>query len=190
MGWVSLRESGQSFEMEKVDLGTKKTETGEDFTKINPKGSVPALRVDNGEILTEAAVTLQYVADKSPGAELAPLFGSMERYRLMESLNFISSEVHKSFGALFNPNLSSEQRENQLEVIGKRCDVIVQLLEGKEYLQGNAFTVADAYLFTVLGWSHPLQVDLSNWSRLIEYSKQIADRKTVREAMQAEGLLS
>ncbi len=187
---IVLRETGHNFDLEKVNLATKKTESGEDFTNVNPKGYVPALRLDNGEILTEAAVTLQYVADQNPESGMVPQVGSMERYRLMELLNFISTEIHKSFGALFNPNITPAHKEHQLALIGKRCDVLSQQLEGKQYLTGDAFSVADAYLFTVLGWSNILGVDMTKWPTLTDYMGRIADRPTVKEAMKAEGLVS
>ena len=187
---IVLRETGHNFDLEKVNLATKETESGEDFTNVNPKGYVPALRLDDGEVLTEAAVTLQYVADQNPESGMAPQAGSMERYRLMELLNFISTEIHKSFGALFNPNITPAHKEHQLALIGKRCDVLSQQLEGKQYLTGDAFSVADAYLFTVLGWSNILGVDMTKWPTLTDYMGRIADRPTVKEAMKAEGLVS
>jgi glutathione S-transferase len=187
---IALRETGQTFDLEKVNLATKETESGEDYTKINPKGYVPALKLDSGEVLTEAAVTLQYVADQKPESGMVPQAGSMERYRLMESLNFISTEIHKSFGALFNPNITPAHKELQLALIGKRCDVLSQQLEGKQYLTGGTFSVADAYLFTVLGWSKMLNVDITKWPTLRDYIDRIAERPAVMEAMKAEGLAS
>ncbi len=187
---IVLLETGHNFDLEKVNLATKETESGEDFTNVNPKGYVPALRLDDGEVLTEAAVTLQYVADQNPESGMVPQVGSMERYRLMELLNFISTEVHKSFGALFNPNITPAHKEHQLALIGKRCDVLSQQLEGKQYLTGDAFSVADAYLFTVLGWSNILGVDMTKWPTLTDYMGRIADRPTVKDAMKAEGLVS
>lgn len=140
---IVLRETGHDFELEKVDLATKKTESGEDYTNVNPKGYVPALKLDNGEVLTEAAVTLQYVADQKPESGMVPQAGSMERYRLMELLNFISTEIHKTLGALFNPNITPAHKEYQHALIEKRCDVLSQQLEGKQYLTGDTFSVAD-----------------------------------------------
>ena len=185
---IVLRETGHTFDLEKVNLATKQTESGEDYTKVNPKGYVPALRLDNGEVLTEAAVTLQYVADQKPGSGMVPQAGSMERYRLMESLNFISTEIHKSFGALFNPNISPAHKEHQLALIEKRCDVLRQQLEGKLYLTGDVFSVADAYLFTVLSWSKVLNVDMTKWPTLTDYMDRVSDRLAVKEAMKAERL--
>jgi glutathione S-transferase len=187
---IALRETGQDFELEKVDLGTKQTESGEDYTKINANGYVPALKLDNGEILTEAAVMLQYIADQTPTSGLAPEAGTMERYRLLEWLNFFSTEVHKSFGVLFNPSISQPHREFQLALIGRRCDVLNEKLKGKNYVTGDSFSVADAYLFTVLGWSKMVDVDLSKWSVITDYLGRVAERQSVVESMKAEGLMA
>jgi len=185
-----LREAGYTFDLEKVDLATKKTASGEDYAKVNPKGYVPALRLDDGEILTEAAVILQYLADQKPESGLAPKPGSMERYRLMEWLNFVTSEVHKQFGPLFNPKITPEWKENQLDVLRRRFDYLSEKLNGKAYLMGDKFTVADAYLFTVLNWSNLLKVDLGKWPRLKDYLARLAARPAVKEAMKAEGITS
>ncbi|MGJ0484685.1 MAG: glutathione transferase GstA [Methylomicrobium sp.] len=185
---IVLREAAYSFDLEKVDLAKKQTESGENYLDINPKGYVPALRLDDGEVLTEVAVILQYLADQKPDSGLAPTLGTKERYRLMEWLNFISSELHKLFGSLFNPKIPAEWRENQLERLGQRFDYLAHRLNGKLYLAGDQFTVADAYLFTVLNWSPVLKVDINKWPKLQEYVAQIAARPSVVEAMRAEGL--
>jgi glutathione S-transferase len=185
---IVLHEAAIPFEAEKVDLFTKKTAGGEDYLSINPKGYVPALKLDNGEVLTEVAVILQYLADQKPESGLAPNWGSIERYRLMEWLNFVSSEVHKQFGPLFNPKITTEWRENQLELLGRRFDYLAGRLTGKPYLMGDQFTIADAYLFTVLNWSALLKVDLGKWSRLQDYAARVAARPAVEETMKAEGL--
>jgi len=185
---IVLREAAYSFDLEKVDLTRKQTESGENYMNINPKGYVPALRLDDGEVLTEVAVVLQYLADQKPESGLAPKLGTKERYRLMEWLNFVSSEIHKPFGSLFNSKIPAEWRENQLELLGRRFDYLAAQLDGKLYLAGDQFTVADAYLFTVLNWSSLLKVDLKKWSRLQDYITQVAARPAVEEAMRAEGL--
>lgn len=172
-----------------MDLATKQTESGADYTKINPKGYVPALKLDSGEVLTEAAVLLQYIADKKPNSGLAEEFGSMERYRLMEWLNFIATEVHKTLGALFNPKITPEWKDAQIANFGKRCDILVQQLVGKQFLLGDAFSIADAYLFTILGWTRLHKVDISKWPALTDYMARVAERPAVIEAMQKEGLL-
>ena len=185
---IALHEIGRKFDMVKVDLRQHKTEGGEDYYRINPKGYVPALQLDNGEVLTEDAVLLQYVADQKPEAGLAPRVGTMERYRLMEWLNFISSEIHKTLGALFNPKVTLEWKENQIALFGRRCDYIVKALGNKPYLTGDTFTIADAYLFTVLGWANYFKLDMGKWPALKKYADNIAARPAVKQAMRAEGL--
>ncbi|HZC03164.1 MAG TPA: glutathione transferase GstA [Gammaproteobacteria bacterium] len=185
---IVLREAAYTFDLERVDLAKKQTASGEDYTRINPKGYVPALRLDNGEVLTEVAVILQYLADQKPESGSAPKTGTMERYRLMEWLNFVSSEIHKQFGPLFNPKITVEWRENQLDLLGWRFDYLIERLNGKPYLTGGQLTVADAYLFTVLNWSPLLKVDLGKWPRLKDYITRVAARPAVKEAMSAEGL--
>jgi glutathione S-transferase len=187
---IVLREAGYTFDLEKVDLAKKQTASGEDYTQINPKGYVPALRLGNGEVLTEAAITLQYLADQKPESGLAPKTGTMERYRLMEWLNFTSSEIHKQFGPLFNPKITQEWKENQLDLLSRRFDYLTERLKGKPYLMGEQFTVADAYLFTVLNWSNLFKVDLGKWPILKDYITNVAARPAVREAMRAEGVES
>lgn len=185
---IVLREASYTFDLESVDLVTKQTASGEDYTRINPKGYVPALRLDNGEVLTEVAVVLQYLADQKPESRLAPKTGTMERYRLMEWLNFVSSEIHKQFGPLFNPRITAEWKANQLDLLGRRFDYLTERLNGKPYLMGDQLTVVDAYLFTALNWSSLLKVDLGKWPRLKDYITRVAARPAVKEAMSAEGL--
>lgn len=186
---IALRETGLAFDLDRVDLATRQTESGEDFTKINPKGYVPTLKLDNGEILTEAAVLLQYIADQKPESGLAPKFGSMERYHLMEWLNFIASEIHKTLGALFNPAITPEWKENQLAIFGKRSDFLTTRLVGNQFLTGETFTIVDAYLFTVLGWTGLHKIDMSKWPALTDYMHRIAARQSVNKAMKVEGLI-
>jgi glutathione S-transferase len=183
---IVLREAAIPFDLEKVDLTAKQTASSEDFLSINPKGYVPALKLDNGEVLTEVAVILQYLADQKPQSGLAPELGSIERYWLMEWLNFVSSEVHKQYAPLFNPKAVDEWRANQIDVLGRRFDYLTEKLGTKPYLMGDQFTLADAYLFTVLNWSSMLKVDFENWPKLRDYSARIADRPAVKETMKAE----
>lgn len=185
---IALRESGQTFEIARVDIRAKKTESGEDYLKINPKGYVPALALDNGEILTESAIILQYIADQKPESGLAPRFGTMQRYRLMEWLNFCAAEIHKTLGALYNPKVTPEWRENQIALFGKRADYVSEQLDNKPYVMGDKFTVADAYLFTLLNWTGFLKVDTGPWPRLNEYKARVAARPAVKETLRAEGL--
>jgi glutathione S-transferase len=186
---IVLREAGLKFDTEKVSLADKKTEKGTDYTTVNPKGYVPALQLDSGEVLTEGPAIVQYLADKAPDKKLAPAAGSMERYRLMEWLNFISTEVHKNFGPLFKPNAPEETKQAARDMLAKRLGFVAQKLEGTEYLMGNQFTVADAYLFTVLNWAGHVKLDLSPWPVLKAYHQRVAARPAVHAALVAEGLI-
>ncbi|PJJ06693.1 glutathione S-transferase [Janthinobacterium sp. 67] len=184
---IVLNEGGFSFEKEKVDLATRKTEAGLDFTAINPKGYVPALKLADGQVLTEVAALVQYLADCVPEKQLAPAAGSMERYRLQEWLNFISTELHKSFGVLFNPKAPEEWKAGVKDVLARRFEHVSTRLDGKRYLMGDAFSVADAYLFTVLGWGQWVAVDLTPWPVLTGYLARVADRAAVQATLRAEG---
>ncbi|MHB8257983.1 MAG: glutathione transferase GstA [Acidiferrobacterales bacterium] len=186
---IALREAGLAYELQKVDLSKHQTDTGEDYYKINPKGYVPALRLDNGELLTEVAAILQYVADQKPASGLSPTAGTMEHYRLIEWLNFIASEIHKQFGPMFNPKITPEWRQNQLNALSRRFDYLSERLAGNQYLFGGKFTIADAYLFTVLNWTGFLDIDLGKWPKLKDYMARIAARPAVKEAMREEGLV-
>lgn len=186
---IILREAGYKFDLDKVDFAAMKTASGEDFRKVNPKGYVPAVKLDDGQILTEVGVILQYLADQKPESGLVPKAGSMERYRLMEWLNFIATEIHKALGAFFNPKMTPEWREAQLALVGKRFDYLVSALDGKPYVVGGKFSVADAYLFTVLNWTHFHKIDVSKWPKLKDYMASISARPAVKESMKAEGLI-
>jgi glutathione S-transferase len=183
-----LRETGLAFELDRMDPATRRTTGGEDFFKVNPKGSVPALRLDNGEVLTEVAVVLQYIADLNPESGLAPAAGSMDRYRLAEWLNYISSDVHKQFSPFFNPRLPPAWRDNQIDLLGKRFDLLAGRLKNQPYLTGGHFTVADIYLFVVLRWSGLHKLDMSRWPALTDYLARVAARPAVQAALKAEGL--
>jgi glutathione S-transferase len=185
---IALRESGHAFELEKVDLKTKRTERGQDYTRVNPKGYVPALELDDGSILTEANVCVQYVADLAPQSDLAPIAGSMERYRLMEWMAFTSTEIHKNFSPLFDPSASAELQERQKKLLEKRFGFVNEHLKEHAGVMGDKFTAADAYLFTVLRWAMVMKMDLSAWPALQQYLKKTAERPAVREALKAEGL--
>ncbi len=186
---IALREAGLPFTLEKVDLRAKQTEHGADFTAINPKGYVPALELDDGSLLTEAGVMLQYIADQAPASELAPAFGTMARYHLMETIHFIATELHKSAGALFNPAAPEEWRQVVHGLLGRRFGFIENRLGDRPYIEGAQFTVADAYLFTILSWSRPLKIDLTPWPGLSAYVARIGSRPKVIETLQAEGLI-
>lgn len=182
---IALHEAGLSFEPVKVDLRKHKLADGSDYYAINPKGYVPVLELDDGQRLTEVAVILQYIADRKPGT-LAPAFGSLERYRLMEWLNFIATEIHKQFGPLWYADTPDATREKQRATLAKRFDHIVAMLGKQPYLMGDNFTVADAYLHTLLNWTGFLKVDLSPWPALQQYQARIAARPAVQEAHRVE----
>lgn len=186
---IALREAGLEFELVKVDLATKVTENGDDFNAINPKGYVPALELDNGEILTEVAAILQYIGDQKPGSGLTPEAGTMARYRLAEMLSFLSGELHKSFSPLFDPTTSDEARQAIAERIGRRFAYINEQLEGQDYIMGDTFSVADTYLNTILGWARHTQMDLSAWPNITAYADRIMARPAVQETFKAEGLM-
>lgn len=186
---IVLREAGLPFELESVDLGSKKTGSGGDYLERNPKGYVPALLLDDGQLLTEGPVIVQYIADRVPEKRLAPAAGTMERYRLMETLNFIATELHKGFSPLFNPKAPEEWKDMARALLAKRIGIAAQQLEGRDYLMGSSFSVADAYLFTVLGWARHVKVDLAPWPVLQAYLARVAARPAVQAAMAAEGLL-
>jgi glutathione S-transferase len=182
---VALIEAGLAHETVKVDLRTHKLADGSDYYAVNPKGYVPLLVTDDGMKLTEAAVILQYIADRKPGS-LAPAFGSNDRYQLMEWLNFIATEIHKGFGPLWYPTTPAEVREQTIEKLGKRFDIVATALANRQYLHGNAFSIADAYLFTILSWSKFLKVDLGKWPALGSYLERIGARPSVVQAKRAE----
>jgi glutathione S-transferase len=186
---ITLRELGLPFDLKRADVRTKKLEDGSDFLAVNSKGAVPALRLDDGQVLTEGAVILQYLADRKPDAGLAPMNGTIERYRLQEWLNYVASEVHKSFSPLFNPAADAGIKEFTLNNIGKKLDWLDKQLAGKSYLTGNAFTIADAYLFVILNWSGGVGIDLAKWPAVKQYYDRVAARPQVQEAMTAEGLI-
>lgn len=185
---IALREAGLPVDLERVDQ-SKKTKSGEDYLAINPKGSVPALKLDDGQVLTEAAVVQQYIADKAPTAKLAPAAGTFERTRLQEWLNYIASEVHKGIGQLFNPAMPNEYKDAVKKGLAARqFPFLEKALTGRGYLMGH-FTIADGYLFTVLNWTKLHQIDLSGFPNITAFMKRVAERPAVQEAMKAEGLL-
>jgi glutathione S-transferase len=183
---IALREAGIPFEMAKVDRRTKHVD-GVDFVTINPKGYVPALQLDDGQVLTENVVVLQYIADLNPAAKLAPPAGTMERYRLEEWLSFINSEVHKGMSPLFSSEATEETKTYARNYVIKRLAYVDGALADNTYLMGNQFTVADAYLFTVLGWGAKVGVDIG--PKLKSYVERVKARPHVLEAMSAEGLI-
>ena len=185
---VVLNELGLSYTGVKVDLKAGKTADGADYRKTNPKGYVPALELDDGQVLTEAAVILQYLADRKPEAGLAPAAGTMDRWRLQEWLNFIATEIHKGFGPLWKPDSTEDEKERTRERLAKRLDWLAGELAQREYLTGR-FTFADAYLFTVLNWGQWTGVDLARWPALKDFVTRIAARPNVKQTLEKEGLL-
>jgi glutathione S-transferase len=186
---IVARELGINIELKKVNNKEKKVEDGADFWQVNAKGYVPVLELDDGQRLTEGPAIVQYLADQKPESGLAPKNGTLERYRVQEWLNFLTSEVHKQFSPLFRPNTPDEYKTIARENIAKRFDFINQHLNGRDYLMGKQFTVADAYLFVLSNWTKSQQIDLSRWPNLQAFQKRVASRPKVKEAMQAEGLI-
>jgi glutathione S-transferase len=183
---IILHEIGLPFEAARVDLRTKRLETGEDYFSINPKGAVPALALDDGAILTENAVVLQYLADQAPQTRLIPAFGTLARYRVLEWLNFIASELHKGFAPLFHP--TGQPRADALANISAKLDYVEGRLGAGPYLTGADFTVADAYLFVILGWARVFHIDFARWPGLKAYRERIMERPATRAALHTEGL--
>jgi glutathione S-transferase len=186
---IVLLEAGLPFTLEKIDFATKKTSTGIDYFTINSKGAVPALQLDDGRVLTEGPAIVQYLADLKPDSGLAPRAGTFERYQLMEMLNYITSEVHKGFSPLFNPKISADWKASALANLEKKFAWLTGFLSGKTFLMGNTFTVADAYLFTVMKWTGHLKIDLAKWPVLSAYQSRIVQRPKVQQALKEEGLV-
>jgi glutathione S-transferase len=186
---IVAHEAGIELRLQKVDTKTKTVTVEGDYLAINPKGYVPALELDNGEILTEGPTIAQYLADLKPETGLAPPAGTMARYRLQEMLGYINSELHKTYSPLFKPDTLPETRVERQEYLLKRYALIDQQLQGRQYLFGDKFTVADAYLFTVTNWARAIKLDLSKFAHLHAFQERVAARPAVRAAMQAEGLI-
>jgi glutathione S-transferase len=185
---IVLRESGLAFTPVLASTKTHKLADGTDYYTINPKGYVPLLELDNGERLTEGPAIVQYIADQVPDKQLAPPAGTMARYRLMEWLNFVTAELHKGFSPLFNAAVPEESKAISRAKLGDRLKWVDSQLEGKHYLMGDRFTVADAYLFVVAGWGKHVGVDISGLTNLGAFMARMAARPAVQEALKAEGL--
>lgn len=185
---IALHEAGIPYDLTKVDLKTHTTEDGADFYAIHDKGYVPYIVMDNGQGLSEGVAILQYIADQKPESALAPKAGTLERYRLQEWLTYINSELHKVIGSMFDPSMNAETREKTIEKSGKRLDWLSKKLDGKTYLMGNTFTVADGYLFTVLNWCQWVGIDLAKWPVLQGFMGRVDARPKVQEALKAVGL--
>lgn len=188
---IVLNEIGTPFELDKTDTAAGKTESGGDFRKISPNGYVPALITDSGDIITENPAVLQYLADQAPGAGLAPPYGTLERTRLQEALNFVSSELHKAFGPFFSgTELDIDAKKDAEVAVGRRVDHIERsLADGRAYLLGDAFTVADAYAFVVLNWANFVGISLDAWPKTQAFVARVAARPAAVKAMVSEGLI-
>lgn len=181
---IVLAEAGVAADLIKVSLQSHKLEDGSDYYAVAPKGQVPALRLDDGSLLTEGPVIVQYIADKAPASGLAPAAGTIERYRLQEWLNYLTSEVHKTLGVLFDKTITSDYRNATRDRIGKKFEWIAGQLAGKQYLMGDKFSVADAYLFTLLTWHDWLKLDIAP---LQAYFDRVKARPKVAQVLSAEG---
>ena len=186
---IALLEAGLPYDLVKVDLRAKKLENGDDYLKVNPKGQVPALGLDNGELLTEGPVIIQMIADQANDKQLAPGRDTAERYRLQEWLNFVTTELHKNFSPLFQPAIPDDVKTFFKERLKGKFGYIEGQLAGRDYLMGKQFTVADGYLFVMLAWADRLNLDLSGLPNLMAYKARVAARPKVKEALTKEGLL-
>lgn len=188
---IILREVGTAFELVEVDTDAGQTKNGADYAMVNRKGYVPALQLDSGEVLTEGVAVLQYIADQYPQSGLAPTSGTMARVRLQEHLNYVSSELHKAFGPFFSGNASDEDKKQAGNNVADKLDYVESLFsDGRAYLLGDDFSVADAYLFVTSNWSNFVGIDLSNWPNVKAFVARIANRPASQAAMKAEGLIS
>jgi glutathione S-transferase len=186
---IVAREADIAVDLVKVDLATHKTATGDDYTKTNPKGYVPAILLDRGEVLTEAAALLQYLGDLKPQMGLLPPVGTLDRFRVIEWLTFISAELHKGFSPLWDNGAPEATKQAARDRLANRFSYLNRHLAGRLYLTGDAFTVADAYCFTIVSWCNFLKVDLAPYPTLGVYLQRVAARPKVREALTTEGLL-
>lgn len=186
---IALLEAGLPYDLVKVDLRAKKLENGDDYLTVNPKGQVPALKLDSGEMVTEGPVIVQMIADQAKDKHLAPARDTAERYKLLEWLNFITTELHKNFSPLFAPALSDDTKAFFKDRLAAKFKYLDSQLAGRDYLMGRQFTVADGYLFVMLSWAERLKLDLSGFPNLTAYKARVAARPKVQEALIKEGLL-
>ena len=186
---IALLEAGLPYDLVKVDLKAKQLENGDDYLKVNPKGQVPALGLDSGELVTEGPVIVQMIADRAAAKNLAPARDSAERYKLQEWLNFITTEVHKNFGPMFSPLLADDAKAFFKDRVMTKFKYIDSQLPGRDYLMGKQFTVADGYLFTMLCWADRMKFDLSALPNLLAYQARVGARPMVQEALTKEGLM-
>jgi glutathione S-transferase len=186
---IVAQEAGLPVSLVQVDLRKKQTADGSDFLAINPKGYVPALELDDGQILTEASAVLQYLADRNPASGLAPENGTLARYQVQEWLGYISTEIHKTCGPLFNPAIPADQRQERIDYLNRRLGLVEKTLGSRAYLTGSTFTVADAYLFVVSNWANRLSLDLSAFPNLLAFQQRVSSRPAALATLKAEGLI-
>ena len=186
---IVAREAGIDLQLEKVDLKTKTVKAEGDYWKINPKGYVPTLEIAPGDVLTEGPAIVQYLGDQKPQSGLVPPAGSKERYRMQEMLGYINSEIHKTYSPLFSPDTPEATREDRKAYLRKRYKFIDERLAGRDYLFGDKFSAADAYLFTVTRWAHAVKLDLAEFPNIVAFQARVAARPAVKEAMREEGLI-
>lgn len=186
---IVLHETGFSHDSVRVDLRAKTLEDGSDYLRINAKGAVPALELENGEVLTENAVILQYLGDRSGSSDVFPPLGDFRRYRVLEWLNYVATELHKGFAPLWNPAAASEWKQATREQLAKKFDYVEQQLGERPFLTGNQFTIADAYLFVMLGWTKVHKIDLGRWPGLTAFRERMKQRPSVRQVLEFEGLV-
>ena len=187
---IALNEINAPFELVAVDTASGLTNGGGDYLKINPKGYVPALQLDDDNILTEGPAILQFLADEHPSAHLIPAVGTMDRTRMLEQLTFVSSELHKAFGPLFQDTSSEAEQAKAREAVGRKFDIVETVLsDGRQTLVDDQFTIADAYLFVVANWANFTGIDLLQWPQLAGFVARVAQRPAVQKALSAEGLL-
>ena len=186
---IALREAGLAFTLEKVDLRSKQTVSGGDLREENPKGMVPVLVLDDGDVLTEGPAIVQWIADQNPASGLAPPWGTTARYHLAEWLNFVTSELHKTYTPLFNPAAPEDYKKIARETLAARYAFVNEKLARKSYLMGETFTVADGYLFTVTNWARIVKFDLASYPNVVAFQDRVRHRPHVVEAMKAEGMI-
>ena len=185
---IILHETGLAHTVERVDLRAKRTETDRDYHEVNPKGAVPAIELENGEVLTENAVVLQFLGDRSGLGQVLPPMGDFRRYRVLEWVNYITTELHKSFGPLFGPDTPAEMKDYLKKGIAKKFGHVEKELGDKDFLLGDHLTLPDAYLFVILGWGEKM-IGLDRWPRLQAFRERMMERESVRQVLKLEGLL-
>lgn len=186
---ILLHEIGLRHDAERVDLKNKVTENGRSYLEANPKGAVPALELDNGEVLTENAVILQFLGDRAGSPDVLPAVGSLRRYRVLEWVNFITTELHKRFGLLFNPKATDETKQLAIEELGKKLDYVDRELGDGPFLMGDELTLPDPYLFVITGWAEKMLGGLDRWPHLKAFRERMLQRPSVRHVLKFEGLL-